>query len=277
MTSRSEARINLDGQRLPGRIFLFCLTVELLLVALDAFINYGRFIDIGPIRRLFNITREDGLATWFMVIQTFLAGLVLWLIVLVQRSRSASRRNWLSWGFLSGFFIYMSADDAAEIHERLGSTFKELLQADEQETSDALLVQVQGLFPSYDWQLVALPLLAGAGLFMVFFLLAECRDRKSRVILFSAVGIMAIAVLLDFFEGLDEEHPWNLHGWIRESFELSKYTVRHFSKSIEEFLEMCGISLLLMLFTAHLIDRVNPQLTVNFNNRRLITDKSSKN
>ena len=258
---RSEVRINVDGQRLPGRIFLFCLVVELLLVALDAFINYGHFIDIGPIRRLFNITREDGLATWFMVIQTFLA------------SRSASSSNWLSWGFLSGFFIYMSADDAAEIHERLGSTFKELLQTGEQETSTALLVQVQGLFPSYDWQLVALPLLAGAGLFMMIFLLTEFRDRKSRVILFSAVSIMAIAVLLDFFEGLDEDHAWNLHGWIQESFTLSEYTVRHFSKSIEEFLEMCSISLLLMLFTAHLIDRVTPQLIVDFDNTQLATDK----
>ena len=156
----------------------------------------------------------------------------------------------------------MSADDAAEIHERLGSTFKDLLKTNQRETADSLLVQVQGLFPSYEWHLVALPLLAGAGLFMLFFLLTEFRDRKSRAILVFAVGIMAIAVLLDFFEGLDKANPWNPHSWIRESFTLSNYTVRHFSKSIEEFLEMCSISLLLMLFTAHLIDRVDPQLTV---------------
>ncbi len=262
MTSHDKVLIHINGQRLPGRILIFCLIVELLLVGLDAFINYGRFIDIGPVRRLFNITREDGLATWFMVMQTFLAGLVLWLIALVQRSRSASRSNWLSWGFLSGFFIYMSADDAAEIHERLGSTFKELLRTSQRDTSDSLLVQVQGLFPSYEWHLVALPLLAGAGLFMLYFLLTEFRDRKSRLILLFAVGIMVIAILLDFFEGLDKGHPWNLHGWIRESFTLDNYTVRHFSKSIEEFFEMVSISLLLMLFTACLIDRVDPELTV---------------
>ena len=156
----------------------------------------------------------------------------------------------------------MSADDAAEIHERLGSTFKELLKTSEREASNSLLVQVQNLFPSYEWQLVALPLLAGAGLFMVLFLLTEFRDRKSRAILLSVVSIMAIAVLLDFFEGLDKTNAWNPHKWIRESFTLSNYTVRHFSKSIEEFLEMCAISLLLMLFTAHLINRVDPQLTV---------------
>lgn len=262
MTSRDKVLIHIDGQRLPGRIFLFCLIVELLLVGLDAIINYGRFIDIGPIRRLFNITREDGLATWFMVMQTFLAGLVLWLIALVQRSRSASRSNWLSWGFLSGFFIYMSADDAAEIHERLGSTFKEVLRTNQRETSDSLLVQVQALFPSYEWHLVVLPLLAGAGLFMLYFLLTEFRDQKSRVILLSAVTIMVIAIMLDFVEGLDKSNPWNPHSWVRESLTLDNYTVRHFSKSVEEFLEMVSISLLLMLFTAYLMDRVNPQLTV---------------
>ena len=256
MTTRNEALIHLNGQRLPGRIFLLCLVVELLLVGLDVFINYGRFIDIGPIRRLFNITREDGLATWFMVMQTFFAGLVLWLIAMVQRSCQANRSNWLSWGFLSGFFIYMSADDAAEIHERLGSTFKELLKNSEREAPNSLLIQMQNLFPSYEWQLVALPLLAGAGLFMVLFLLTEFSDRKSRTILLSAVSIMAIAVLLDFSEGLYKTNAWNPHKWVRESFTLSNYTVRHFSKSIEEFLEMCSISMLLMLFTAHLIGRV---------------------
>lgn len=266
MTPRNEARIDVDGQHLPGRIFLFCLIFELLLVALDAIINYGQFIDIGPIRRLTNITREDGLATWFMVIQTFVAGLVLCLIAMVQRSRSASRGKVLSWGFLSGFFIYMSVDDAAKIHERFGSTFKRLLQIGEQQSSDTLLVQLQDLFPSYDWQLVVLPLLAGAGLFMVFFLLSEFRNRKSRVILLPAVSIMALAVLLDFFEGLDAAHAWNLHSWIRESFNLSGYTVRHFAKALEEFLEMCSMSLLLMLFTRHLIDEVNPRLAFNFNN-----------
>lgn len=262
MTSRDKVLVHVNGQLLPGRIFLFCLTVELLLVALDAFINYGRFIDVGPVRRLFNIAREDGLATWFMVMQTFVAGLVLWLIALVQRSRSASRGNWLSWGFLAGFFIYMSADDAAEIHERLGSTFKKLLETGQRESSDSLLVRVHELFPSYEWHLVALPLLAGAGLFMLYFLLTEFRDRKSRLILLSAVSIMVIAILLDFLEGLDRAHPWNPHGWIRDSAALDDYTVRHFSKTIEEFLEMVSISLLLMLFTAHLVDRVDPELTV---------------
>jgi len=78
------------------------------------------------------------------------------------------------------------------------------------------------------------------------------------------VGFMAIAVGLDFFEGLDDSHAWNVQVWIRDAFDLSKYTVRHFAKSLEEFLEMMAISLLLMLFIRHLIQVVDSHLVVDF-------------
>ncbi len=256
------AQIHVDGQGLPRRIFLILLLIEISLVVLDAVVNYGRLIDVGPVRRLFNIAREDGLATWFMVTQTFMAGLVLWLIFLVQRNHSASRGNTMAWGFLAIFFIYMAADDGAEIHERLGSTFKALYPAGQSAPNGALLNQWQGIFPSYDWQLVVLPLLAGAGLFMVFFLHRELRDRGARVTLYLAVSIMIAAVGLDFIEGLDHQHAWNVQVWIVENFRISADTVRHFSKSLEEFLEMASMSLLLSLFIYHLIQKVRPRLTI---------------
>ncbi len=46
--------------------------------------------------------------------------------------------------------------------------------------------------------------------------------------------------------------------------DLSNYTVRHFGKSLEEFLEMVAISLLLMLFVRHLIKTVDSHLLVDF-------------
>lgn len=262
---QSGVRINVDGRRWPARIFVFCLIVELSLVALDAFINYGDLIDVGrPIRRLFNITREDGLATWFMVIQTFVTGSVLWLIAVVMYCRGENPVSVFSWGILSGFFIYLSADDGAMIHERLGSTFKEVFRGSEHSANGGLLNQAQGLYPSYDWQLVVLPLLASVGLFMIYFMVRKFRDRKSRVTLLAAAGVMAMAVSLDFIEGLDSDHPLNPYGWIRSTFALSEYTVSHFAKSLEEFLEMFGITLLLVLSTKYLIKSVEPELTLVF-------------
>ncbi|GMQ88633.1 MAG: hypothetical protein BMS9Abin09_0062 [Gammaproteobacteria bacterium] len=262
------ARLVINGQRLPGRIFVFCLVLELSFVLLDAVVNYGELSKLGPIQRLFNITREDGLATWFMVTQTFMAALVLWLIFLVHRSHYYGRWKVIAWGFLAGFFTYMSADDGAKIHERMGSVFSELHSSAGSVPSGSLPGRLQAIFPSYDWQLVALPLLAGAGLFMLIFLLRELRDRKEQVLLLLAVGFMAIAVGLDFIEGLDDSHAWNIQVWIREVFDLSKYTVRHFAKSLEEFLEMVAISLLLMLFVRHLIQAVDSRLVVDFHGQQ---------
>ncbi len=267
-TESSGTRLIINGQRLPGRIFVFCLVIELSLVLLDAVVNYGELTDLGPIRRLFNITREDGLATWFMVIQTFVAALVLWLIFLVYRSRRYAAGQVAAWGFLAGFFTYMAADDGAKIHERLGSVFSELSSSAASSSPEGLSEQLQAIFPSYDWHLVALPLLAGAGLFMLIFLWRELRDRKGRLLLLLAVGFMVIAVGLDFIEGLDDSHAWNIQTWIREAFDLSNYTVRHFGKSLEEFLEMVAISLLLMLFVRHLIKTVDSHLLVNFRGPR---------
>ena len=48
-------------------IFVACVVSEIALFLLDWHVNYGRLLDYGPIRRLLNTTREDGLASWFGV------------------------------------------------------------------------------------------------------------------------------------------------------------------------------------------------------------------
>jgi hypothetical protein len=257
MTSATLIRLNSSGW--PIRVFLFCFASAFALVLMDVFFNYGGLIESASLRRIFNITREDGLATWFMVIQTFCAGMVLALIAVVHRSRGAGIGRVTGWGLLSVFFVYLSADDGAEIHERLGSTFKVAFR----EADSAPIAQIQGWYPSYDWQLVVLPFLTCAGVLMLLFLLREFRSRKPRLVLFGAPAVMALAIGLDFLEGLDAVHPLNLHTWLQESYNLRSYTVSHFSKALEEFLEMCSIALLLGLFLQHLLKEAGPALGLN--------------
>ncbi len=260
--------IPISGQSLPTRIFIFCLLAELLFVFLDAFVNYAEWSKYGTIRRLFNITREDGLATWFMVIQTFITGLILWVIFLLQRSRGVTRGRVAGWGFLAGFFTYLSADDGAMIHERLGTLAEKVYESDNYGYSGGLFGKIQELFPSYEWQLVALPALVAAGLFMLFFLWREFNTGGERLLLFSAAALMGLAVGLDFFEGLEFNHPLNLAAWFGGTFDLSMRWVAHFSKSLEEFLEMLAMSVLMMLFLRHLIRLSGPGLTFNFDSSR---------
>ena len=89
--------MQIDTNKLAVRTFVFCATAGLLFVFLDAVVNHNRLTDIGAIRRLFNIAREDSLSSWFMVSQTFVAGIVLGLITLVERDKGASRPRVIGW------------------------------------------------------------------------------------------------------------------------------------------------------------------------------------
>ncbi len=97
------------------------------------------------------------------------------------------------------------------------------------------------------------------GLFMLIFLWIELG--RARLLL--AMSLLALAVGLDFIEGLSEDHRWNVYSWLAEStdldswtearFEASAYeTLEHFSRSIEEALEMAANSVLWFLFLRHL-------------------------
>lgn len=261
----SKNHIVLSSATWPLRVWVFCFLSALALVLLDAFLNYGKVLDSAPLRRIFNITREDGLATWFMVVQTFCVGSLLVCITLLHRSNHESALRISAWGMLSIFFLYMSADDGAEIHERLGSTFKAAAK-EAQSGVGGVFTQAQGCFPSYDWQLVVLPFFAVAGLLMIVFLLREFGDIRSRFLLFIAPTLMACAVSLDFFEGLDEAHPLNVHTWLQQKYDLRQYTVSHFAKSLEEFLEMIAMATFLVLFLLYLLRLISPTLTIESRN-----------
>ena len=78
-----------------------------------------------------------------------------------------------------------------------------------------------------------------------------------------AISLQIFAVGMDFVEGLDEDHRWNLYTIISERYDLEPWTearfgetgyetLRHFSKSIEEAVEMAAISILWFLFLSYL-------------------------
>ena len=227
----------------------------MLFVFLDYHINYGEWTQIGAMRRMFNIAREDGLASWFATTQTLMAGLTLGLIYLAVKKRLGARWGEATgWLVLASFFVYMAIDDGAQLHERLGSTVAAM-------TKDA--GSSLDFFPSYAWQLIFLPLFGALGLFMLVFLWRQLETTSSRVLLLTAISFQIFAVGMDFVEGLDPEHRWNLYTAISDRYDLEPWTqarfgetaydaLRHFSRSIEEALEMAAISILWFLFLRHL-------------------------
>lgn len=234
----------MDTGRFLWVVFLTCLIVEIALVYLDLTVNWWRWSESGAIRRLFNITREDGLASWFMVSQTLMAAAVAWGIftVLLHQRGSALRRT--GWLVVAAFFTYMWVDDGAMVHERIGTAFNSSVGI--------------GAYPSYAWQYMLLPFFAVMGAFVLYFLWSEMTRTVDRARVAAAISLFVVAVGLDFVEGMDDGYRWltGADGWDADS-------VRHFAKSLEEFLEMVGMSIFLVAF----IDRlaaVAPCLEVRF-------------
>jgi hypothetical protein len=214
-------------------VFLVCLLSELTLVLLDLYANWYRWADSSAIRRMFNITREDGLASLFAVIQTLLVALVLWIIYLLTMRKPGDKKQATGWLVLALFFSYMVIDDGAMVHERIGTAFK---QANE----DIAL-------PSYAWQFVLTPLFVVMGLYMAWFLWRLENQSIRRDWLLAALCCLGLAVFLDYVEGAE-----NGYLMLVEGLSWPEKTIAHFSKSLEEFLEMLGMSFFLILFLNHL-------------------------
>ncbi len=139
-------------------------------------------------------------------------------------------------------------DDGAAIHERLGTAF---------ERSTGV-----GSFPSYPWQYLLLPAFAVAGLLLLLFLWRELGHGRERLKLMLAMACLVLAVGLDFVEGMRTGYPL-----VVQLTGAEGATVRHFSKSLEEFLEMLAMTIFLILFLGHLADSW-PRLDLRLTPRR---------
>ncbi len=257
--------LRLKPGRTIGRIFIVCVLIELALLVLDYHVNYRRWTDLSQIRHLFNNTREDGLASFLAVTQTVLIALTLWgIFICVRARRGLACWSTMGWLIMAVFFTYMAADDGAAVHERIGSAFKDIQEAAaEGQEATTLGGRMLEFFPSYPWQVVFLPVFGAMGLFILVFLWRELGDRLGRGLLVVALSCLALAIGLDFVEGLESDHPLNLYTVIANTFDLDNFTqqrfdrppytaLRHFSKSIEEVTEMFAMTLLWVAFLRYL-------------------------
>ncbi|GAV21257.1 hypothetical protein MMIC_P2239 [Mariprofundus micogutta] len=248
--SGESHHLSVDTDRLSRQLLVFLICAELFFVVFDIIVNYAEFIEYNSIQRLSNIAREDGLAAWFMTSQTLLAALVLWFLYWLSRNLDGAaafhRRGWM---ILALFFTYMSADDGALIHERVGTMIEDMLEKSEQSGEAGALAQWLDMFPSYEWQFL-LPFFIAIGLYVLYFLWKVLGVGRPLLMVLAAFSCFGVAVILDFIEGIPADHSLNIYSWLKQAYMLEDYTVDHFAKSLEEFLEMLGISLFLTVFVA---------------------------
>ncbi len=241
--------VSFNDAAVARAILIACVTLEAAFLVLDYHVNFGRATDIGALRRMANIAREDGLASWFAATQSLLVGLTGLVYWLSARAHGESRRRRAGWLLVAALFTYMAIDDGAQLHERLGSAMSTLRGG-------------SAWFPSFAWQPLFVPLLGVCLAMSIAFLWCELRIRLARGAVLLALALFGFAVLMDFQEGLEVRHPLNLYTELVLRFDLADFTqarfgqrpydtLVHFSRALEETFEMLANTLVWAAMVSH--------------------------
>lgn len=159
------------------------------------------------LKGMLDLTDESGLGTWAATSIMLLIG-----VVCVVLARVRGHRGWYG---PAALFVFLSADDAAMIHERIG-------EAAHQSFSSGSV---------YMWLIVVAPVFAIAGLIVFVFLWRRLgRDRVGRRDLIIGFGCMGVAILFEVLEGY-----LVVAGTTWRGIRLDRYCV-----PIEETLEIVG-------------------------------------
>jgi hypothetical protein len=251
--------VELSRAALLKGVLKAALTLELVFFALDATLNHAGILHTHALQRLFNTTREDALASWFGVTQTFCVGLVAVWATLVERARRSPGGVVAGWTLVAACFLYLAMDDGSTFHERFGTWFTQRSQRGG-----------STWFPSYGWQVLFAPVFGSMGLFLLGFLWRQLADGTARRAVLGSIAMLGTAVVLDFVEGLDETSASNpyvvvgkvppvdqlAHAWFGESgYEM----ILHFSKSTEECTEMAAMTIMLWVLLRHVTARAPAQ------------------
>ena len=252
MDQKQPLNFSLRSDVITRRIFWCLLGFELFIVFLDVFVNHYEWSSVGAIRRMVNITREDSLSNWFSSIQAITVGAVIWLTAIGVRKQMQgnhyNKRKFYCWAGIGSFFIYLGIDDAIKFHERMGTAFKVLLFENDGASSVGVIGSAYDKFPSYTWQLVFGPFFIAIGIFIVWFLWKALEPHRLWCWFLVGISLYAVAVGLDFVEGLDTEPYEGIAGF----FSTEEYRIEHLSKTLEEFLEMLGTTTFLVIFLKNL-------------------------
>jgi hypothetical protein len=170
---------------------------------------------------MLSLEGEGNIPTWFTTVQFFLVGVGALLIAW------ASERSRLAWAVTGLAFLFLSMDEAAQLHEKL--------------------VEVATDDPDADlwyWPALYAPVLIGTALALWHVLGDVRRELESSTLVVVAVTFLAVSVLLD--AGASE---WRSNAWVFEPGVV-----------VEEGLEFAGTALLISIAAAILLRRVPQRL-----------------
>ncbi len=237
-------RLHIDVSFSREKLLLALIATELALVIVDLTVYVFNFAIPKDIQRIFDITLEANIPTWFSSTQLLVVGIVAFFIGR-QRHGQGLKHAALAWMAIGAFFAYMGIDDASQIHERVSTGISQLAK---QSGADSGILHTFLQFPSYYWQVIFLPVFVSFGLFMLVFLYKELGWGASFWLFFGGISCYVIAVGLDYYDGLKGDN----YKLIANYSLLSLQDIQHVSRVLEEYLEDLGTTLYLGSFLMHL-------------------------
>jgi hypothetical protein len=211
----------IDPPRIARRVLVAVLWIQLVLMLGDLVFNYLDVLGHISIRRIFNVAREQSLPTWFASLQAGLVAVTAWVLWRLERARG--------WLLVAIFFLYISIDDASEVHERVSTALSERFPT----------LPFLADYPSFSWHLLIAPILAACLLAVGVYLWMRIPTGRTRLLVVAGLAAFGVSQSLDVLEGIDGL----FEGWAQD-LGVADYTVGHGFRSVEELLEMLGTTAL---------------------------------
>ncbi len=226
--------IALNGELYARRIALLCVGMVIVVAAADYFLFFRGWFPSQIVARSFDISSEESVGTWLSSNIALFTGLFA-AAIFAHSCKHDSRALALGWALVALFFLYVSVDDAAKLHERLGTAVRVKYEK-------FAGVSLDSWFPSWGWQLFIAPFFVAYGCYLLWFLWHAVAP-VHRGWVFLAFSCFGIAVSLDFVEGMDL--TW-----------LENEDAVHLLQLTEETLEMLGTTAFLFVVMLTLNDRI---------------------
>ncbi len=201
---------------------LFLLLAHIMGVVSRLYLGHGYAYGLVP---LFDFGAEKNIPTLYSSFAIIIASMLLLVITLMHKKQGTS---WLPWAGLAVIFLFLSIDEIASIHERLGGPVRETL-----DTSGLLY---------FAW---VIPYGVALGIFVIAYLKFLIDLPRKTMVLFVASGSIFVLGAIGF-ELLGGRH-FELYG--RENIMYSVYY------TCEEFLEMLGIAVFIYTLLSYITDQ----------------------
>ena len=243
-------RITLDHNFPTKNILTIVISIPVFLFFIDSLGYHFRDDIPRKLLVLFDITLEANIPTWYSSMLALFVGMVGILIVehyynLKQNSKIAI------WLLIALFFVYMSIDDVSQFHERVATAWAHYARSADNSISSSLASN----FESYYWQLLFLPIFGSIAFAMLYVIKTEFVNKKAQYFFIIGLACFVFAVALDYIDGVDRYYDY-----IIKQFGFNFKVLEHFSRAVEEMVEMIGLGFIL---TALLLHQESLQLKLN--------------